>query len=575
MESHWNIQTLSAENQRIADRLAGEMNISPLVASMFVRRGFTTRREVEDFLHPSPRGLHNPLLMRDMDLAVARLSKAIRLEEKIMIYGDYDVDGTTAVSLVYKFLHSFYSNLEFYIPDRYSEGYGISFQGIDHAALLGCKLIIALDCGIKSVDKVAYAQDKGIDFIICDHHTPGDELPAAVAVLDPHRADCPYPYKDLCGCGVGFKLLQAYAQLTDKLKLLNPLMGLLAMSIASDIVSLTGENRVLASYGLKQLNSNPSVGLQAIMENAGIAPGEVTMNDLVYKIGPRVNACGRMKSGADAVRLLITEDADEARELAATVEDNNMSRKNEDQQVFHQAEEMLRSSVENDKKYATVVCGDGWHKGVIGIVASRLIEVWYRPTIVLSRQDGMVGGSARSVADFDIYSAIDSCRDLLTHFGGHPFAAGLAMPEENYPEFCRRFEEYVAAHIRPSQLRPTIDVEAEVLLSDITQDLYDTLLRMEPFGPGNPRPIFVTRHLINYRNTRAVGKEKNHLHLNLTDRETWIDGIGFGLAKDWEMYLRSGKPADVCYRIGENTYKGTTTIQMLAEDIKPCTTNEY
>lgn len=576
MENIWKINTLSDEQQQISNMLSSELRISPLSAGLLVTRGLTTAEAARSFIRPKLEKLHDPFLMKDMTEAEARLSEAIAGHQRILIYGDYDVDGTTAVSLVYTFLHSFYSNLDFYIPDRYTEGYGISFQGIDYAVEHECKLIIALDCGIKAVDKVAYAAARGIDFIICDHHKPGDELPAAVAVLDPHREDDHYPYTELSGCGVGFKLVQAYAkQHRIPMEQLRPLLALLAMSIASDIVPITGENRILAHFGLIEINRNPSLGLRTIMKLAGIHPGRLTVSDLVFKIGPRVNACGRIRSGADAVRLLITDNPAQAEELAQAVEDNNNERKDLDKSIFEEALRQLREDPEVENRCSTVVFSPNWHKGVVGIVASRLTENYYRPTIVLTQgDDGIISGSARSVSDFDIYSAIDSCRDLLTNFGGHDFAAGLSMIPENLPAFRERFEQYVREHIQPHQKEPVINVDAEIQLGDITQQFFKILQCLEPYGPGNPRPVFVTRNVINNRYTKRVGKQGEHLRLNVTDRSindygqpVFIDGIGFGFG-DFAPMLQNGQPVDLCYRLEENCYNGRTSIQMMVEDIK-------
>ena len=568
-ETKWEIEALSAEQQAICAQLSDELAISPLAAAILVRRGLVTAASARAFIRPRLEELHDPFLMKDMDKAVDRITRALENHEKILIYGDYDVDGTTAVSLMYKFLHSLYDQLDYYIPDRYTEGYGISFRGIDYAAEHECTLIIALDCGIKSVDKVEYARKRGIDFIICDHHMPDETLPNAVAVLDPHRSDDPYPYTDLCGCGVGFKLAQAYAQRHQiSFDTLRPLLELVAMSIASDIVPITGENRILAFFGLREINRWPSVGLKSIMDMAGIHPGKLTISDLVYKIGPRVNACGRIKSGIEAVRLLITEDAELAADMGKAINDYNKSRQDMDKSISEEALQQLQDDPENDGKYSTVVFNPTWHKGVVGIVASRLTETYYRPTIVLTgSEDGIISGSARSVSDFDIYSAIDSCRDLLTNFGGHVYAAGLSMREDNLPEFKRRFEEYVAAHITPEQQEPVISVEAEIQLTDITPQFFRILQSLEPYGPGNPRPVFVTRNLINYRYTKRVGKTGEHLKLDLTDRSASIAGIAFGMG-DFATYFQNGNAADVCYELDENHFNGITSIQMQVHDIK-------
>lgn len=567
----WNIQELTPEQKQLCHSLANELNISTLAAQLLVDRGLHTAAEARAYIRPDLASLHDPFAMRDMAQAVERLQRAIGGHERIMVYGDYDVDGTTAVALMYSFLRTQTDNLTFYIPDRYAEGYGISFKGIDTAEAEGCTLIVALDCGIKAVDKVQYAREKGIDFIICDHHTPGLELPAAVAVLNMKRADCGYPYKELSGCGVGFKLVQAYALRAGiPLEQIYPLLALVAMSIASDIVPVTGENRILVYFGLRQINHAPLVGVQAIMDAAKISRDHtVTIHDLMYKVGPRINACGRLKSGAEAVRLLITEDADFAKKQAAAVESHNEDRKKLDTQTTNEALRMLQDDPHNAQKYTTVVYAPGWHKGVIGIAASRLIESYYRPTIVLTAGDnGLISGSARSVADFDIYSAIDSCRDLLTNFGGHMFAAGLSMKQENLPAFQQRFEAYVASHITPEQQKPIVRVEAEVCLSDITDRLWNVLRHLEPFGPGNPRPVFLTRGLVNGGGTRAVGKEADHLRLEVTDHTTPrpITGIAFRQG-DKAPHLQSGKSVDICYQIEENTFNHQTTRQMMVVDM--------
>ena len=587
MTYQWNIRHLTAVEQELQQQLERELNISSAAARMLVVRGIQTADEARAFVRPSLDNLHDPFLMKDMDKAVERLHQAIIQGEKILIYGDYDVDGTTAVALMYRFLQNLASNLspltfnlDYYIPDRYTEGYGVSTQGIDYAAAQGCNLIITLDCGIKAVEKIAYANSKGIDVIVCDHHTPGDVLPDAVAVLNMKRSDCPYPYKDLSGCGVGFKLAQAYTQRylasrlsPDSLITLLPLTQLLAMSIASDIVPITGENRILAYFGIRQLNTQPFTGLSAIMSVAGIEAKKLTINDLVYKIGPRINACGRMKSGRAAVELLLTDDPVFARQQAEEVNHHNEDRRDCDTETTKEALAQLQEDPAYANRRSTVVYAPHWHKGVVGIVASRLTETYYRPTIVLTAgEDGIISGSARSVGGFDIYAAIDSCSDLLTNFGGHKFAAGLSMHVDNLPEFQERFEAYVAAHIREDQLQPTLQIEAELQLADITKSFYNVLRHLEPFGPGNPRPLFVSRHLINHRDTRAVGKEREHLRLDVTDRQNAITGIAFGRA-DMAEYIQNGNAVDICYELNENTFNHYTTIQMMVQDIQPCSAN--
>ena len=610
MTYQWNIRRLTAVEQETQQQLERELNISSAVARMLVVRGIQTADEARAFIRPSLDKLHDPFLMKDMDKAVERLHQAITRGEKILIYGDYDVDGTTAVALMYRFLSEIGNRtavpignrntddepisdiryplpeIDYYIPDRYTEGYGVSTQGIDYAAEKGCGLIITLDCGIKAVEKVAYANSKGIDVIVCDHHTPGDELPAAVAVLNMKRSDCPYPYKDLSGCGVGFKLAQAYTQrfLLDNGRSLSelmdngafhllPLTQLLAMSIASDIVPITGENRILAHFGIQQLNKAPFTGLSAIMQVAGIETKKLTINDLVYKIGPRINACGRMKSGRAAVELLLTDDPIFARQQAEEVNQHNEDRRDCDTETTREALAQLQEDPAFADRRSTVVYAPHWHKGVVGIVASRLTETYYRPTIVLTAgDDGIISGSARSVGGFDIYAAIDSCSDLLTNFGGHKFAAGLSMHINDLPEFQERFEAYVAAHIREDQLQPTLQIEAELQLGDITKQFYNVLRHLEPFGPGNPRPLFVSRQLINHRDTRAVGKEREHLRLDVTDRMNAITGIAFGRA-DMAEYIQNGNAVDICYELNENTFNHHTTIQMMVQDIQPCSAN--
>ena len=589
MNYNWNIRRLTAQEEALQQQLERELNISSAAARMLVVRNIQSAEEARQFIRPSLDKLHNPFLMKDMDKAVERLHQAVTQGEKILIYGDYDVDGTTAVAVMYRFLEGIIdngfnsetsnnqypiggtaSNIDYYIPERYTEGYGVSTQGIDYAVAHGCGLIITLDCGIKAVEKVAYAKSKGIDVIVCDHHTPGDELPKAVAVLNMKREDCPYPYKDLSGCGVGFKLAQAYTQQYSlPFDNLVPLLQLLAMSIASDIVPITGENRILAHYGIKQINQAPFAGISAVINVAGIEAKKLTINELVYKLGPRINACGRMKSGRAAVELLLTDDATFARQQAEEVNQHNEERRDCDTETTKEALAMLEEDTSFAQRRSTVVYAPHWHKGVVGIVASRLTETYYRPTIVLTAgEDGIISGSARSVGGFDIYAAIDSCLDLLTNFGGHKYAAGLSMHVDNLPAFCERFEHYVATHIREDQLQPTLLVEAELELADITPAFYNVIRYLEPFGPGNPRPLFATRNLINHRDTRVVGKTGEHLRLDVTDRAYAITGIAFGRA-DMAQHIQNGNAVDICYELDENTFNNRTSIQMMAQDIKP------
>lgn len=568
MEAVWNIRTLSTDENERTQQLAKELDISFAAARMLVVRGILTADEARKYIRPSLDELNDPFLMRDMDKAVARLEKALADNERILVYGDYDVDGTTAVALMYTFLKSQTDNLDFYIPDRHTEGYGISFKGIDYADSTGCSLIVALDCGIKAVEKVEYAKKYGIDFVICDHHTPGETLPDAVAVLNMKRADCPYPYKDLSGCGVGFKLVQAYSQKHHIPIDWQRMLPLTAMAIASDIVSVTGENRVLEFFGLKELRNHPSVGIAALMEVAGIDRKRVSISDLGFKIGPRINACGRLYSGREAVELLLTEDAEFARQRAHDVNEHNAERQEFDKTTVKEALAQLAADPDNDKRCTTVVYSPEWHKGVLGIAASKLIETYYRPTIVLTAgENGIISGSARSVAGFDLYSAIDSCSDLLTNFGGHQFAAGLSMMESSLPEFMQRFENYVAAHITEDQKHPTIDVEAEADFSDFTDRFLQVLRCLEPFGPGNPSPVFVTRNVINNRYTRRVGKDGSHLHLDVTDRNVAISGVAFGKG-DYALHLQNGYPVDLCYEVEEDVYNGKKRVQLMVKDIK-------
>ena len=565
----WRIKHSTIEEQEAIQALANELTVSKLSAQILYNRGIRNRAQASAYIRPSLSMLHDPFLMKDMDKAVERLIKATRSHEKILVYGDYDVDGTTAVALMYTFLKSQTSQLDFYIPDRYTEGYGISFQGIDYAEKERCTLIIALDCGIKSHDKVQYAAAKGIDFIICDHHTPAETIPQAVAVLDIKRTDCQYPFKDLSGCGVGFKLVQAYSKaqgLEDNCW--QKLLPFLAMSIASDVVTVVDENRVLEYYGLQQINRAPSVGLQAIMDVVGLKDKKITMSDLLFKIGPRINACGRLYTGKEAVLLLITADPEFAAEQARNINSYNAERKDYDSQTTEEALAMLEADPENLHKHTTVVYSPHWHKGVVGIAASRLTETYYRPTIVLTAgEDGIISGSARSVGGFDIYTAIDSCREYLTNFGGHQFAAGLSMRIEDLDKFKERFEAFVSAHITPEQQQQVIDVESEIEFGDITPQFFNILKHLEPFGPANPKPVFVTRNVINNRYTKRVGKAGEHLKLDVTDRTAAISGIAFGKG-DIAEHLMNGNAVDLCYELDENTFNGVTNIQMMVLDIK-------
>lgn len=570
MINTWIYRTLTKNQIETQKKIADELSISPILAQLLVQRDILTFEDARSFFRPDLTDLHNPFLMKDMDKAVNRLTAAMQKNEKILVYGDYDVDGTTSVSLVYKFLKQFYSNLEFYIPDRYSEGYGISITGIDYAAANDFKLIIALDCGIKAIAKVKYASDLGVDFIICDHHTPDAVLPPAVAVLDPKRDDCTYPYKHLSGCGVGFKLMQAFA-ITNNIDFvqLTPLLDLLALSIASDIVPITGENRILAFFGLKQINSNPSVGLKGIIDVCGLADKDITISDIVFKIGPRINASGRMKLASEVVELLVSGDHAFVKEKSDTINDYNNDRKDLDKNITDEAIALIGSDDRYKSRKSIVVHKADWHKGVIGIVASRLTEEFYKPSIVLANSNGLASGSARSVQGFDIYKAIDSCRDLLETFGGHMYAAGLSMKEENIPAFTERFEKFVSENILEEQTYPQIDIDAVLEFKDITPKFFRVLKQFAPFGPGNMKPIFASKKVLDFGTSRLVGKEQEHLKLELIDTssENVMNGIAFRMYA-YNDHLKALNPLDICYTLEENTFNGNTNIQLMIRDIK-------
>ncbi len=570
MINKWIYTTLSEQQIEIKKKLAEELSISPILAQLLVQREIYTFADARSFFRPDLADLHDPFLMADMDNAVKRLTSAMRHNEKILVYGDYDVDGTTSVSLVYKFLMQFYNNVDFYIPDRYNEGYGISVQGIDFAANNDFKLIIALDCGIKAVEKVKYASSLGVDFIICDHHTPDAILPPAVAVLDPKRDDCNYPYKHLSGCGVGFKLMQAFAIVNNiDFSQLTPLLDLLALSIASDIVPITGENRILAFYGLKQINSNPSIGVKSILDVCGLADKEITISDIVFKVGPRINASGRMKLATEAVQLLVSSNPVFAKEKSDTINEYNNDRKDLDKNITDEAIALIAS----DERYLTrksiVVHKPDWHKGVIGIVASRLSEEYYKPSIVLTNSNGLASGSARSVPGFDIYKAIDSCRDLLENFGGHMYAAGLSMKEENITAFTDRFEQFVSENILEEQTYPQIDIDAVLEFKDITPKFFRVLKQFGPFGPGNMKPVFASKKVFDYGTSRLVGKDQEHLKLELVDSssENVMNGIAFRMFA-YNDHLKALNPLDICYTLEENNFNGNTSIQLMIRDIK-------
>ncbi len=568
MDIRWTVK--DKIDSKIIDEFYKELKINKKLLELLVQRGINSYGAAKNFFRPSLEHLHDPFLMKDMDIAVERLEEAIANGEKILIYGDYDVDGTTSVALVHKFLHEFHPNIDFYIPDRYTEGYGISKKGIEYAHSSGVKLIISLDCGIKAVNRIRDAKNVGIDFIVCDHHTPGKELPVAVACLDPKRIDCPYPDKNLSGCGVGFKFMQAFVRKRNiSEESLFQYLDLVAVSVASDIVPIIGENRILTYYGLKQLNEDPSTGLQSIIEISNLKDKEVFISDIVFKLGPRINAAGRIESGMNAVDLLISVDEDLALTIGEKIDGFNETRKELDRLTTKEAIEMIEESSEKQQQSSTILFNPNWHKGVIGIVASRLIDSYYRPTIILTQTGDLITGSARSVEGFDIYNAIESCSDLLENFGGHIYAAGLTMKSENLDEFVNRFEKYVNDHITEEQKQPQIEIDLEILLKDINDKFFDILKQFSPFGPENMRPIFVTRRVRDYGTSRLVGKDKNHIRLEVIEDESGaiIKGVGFNLEKHFSL-IKSGEAFDICYTLDENTFNNKTTIQIMVKDIK-------
>ena len=556
----------------VVEHLKEILGIDVILATLLAQREIFDFEDARKFFRPACEHLHSPFLMKDMQRAIERIDHAIQQGEKIMLYGDYDADGTTSVAMLYSFLKKIYSNVDYYIPDRYTEGYGVSYKGIDAAVSGNFKLIICLDCGIKSVEKIKYASSNGVDFIVCDHHTPGAELPSAYAILNPKRADCGYPYKELSGCGVGFKLLQAYAHTNGiPIEDVYEYIDMVAVSIASDIVPITGENRVLAALGIQKLNDNPCLGLKSIVKVSGLEDSQRHVDDIVFKIGPRINAAGRMKSGKDAVELLITGDEKTARQFSVEIDRYNNDRKNVDSDITRQALRLLSNDPESEFRRTTTLFNPSWHKGVIGIVASRLIETYYRPTVILTESKGFATGSARSVEGFDLYGAIDECSDLLENFGGHMYAAGLTMKLENVEKFCRKFEETVAKTITDEQLTPNIMIDAEINFDDITPKFVRILNQFRPFGPQNMSPLFLTCNVTDTGSAKTVGKCHEHLKLEL--RQTDVSkavfaAIGFGMG-DYYPVVRSGKPFDVCYSIEENTFRGKTEIQLQIKGITP------
>lgn len=570
MHFKWNYKHPTPPQQLAANELAEKIGMSPIIGQLLIQRGIKTESSAKRFFRPMLSELIDPFLMNDMDVAVDRLNDAMGRKERIMIYGDYDVDGCTAVALVYKFLQQFYSNMEYYIPDRYDEGYGISKKALDYAAQQGVKLVVVLDCGIKAIEEIAYAKSLGIDFIICDHHVPDDVLPCAVAILNPKRADSTYPFKDLCGCGVGFKFMQAFAKNNGiPFSQLIPLLDFCAVSIAADIVPVMGENRILAFHGLKQLNQNPSVGLKSIIEICGLTGRELNMSDIIFKIGPRINASGRVQNGTETVDLLVEKDFQKALAEAIHINEYNEQRKDIDKQMTEEANQIVERLESQEHQPAIVLYDDGWKKGVVGIVASRLTEIYYRPTVVLSCQDGIASGSARSVAGYDIYDAIKSCRDLLDNFGGHTYAVGLSMKVENLKEFRRRFQQYVSEHIQPEQTEALVEIDAEIDFKDITKKLQNDLKRLAPHGPDNPKPLFCTRHVYDYGTSKVVGRQQEHIKLELVDSRSSnvMNGIAFGQSAA-ARYIKSKCSFDIVYTIEENIYK-RGEVQLQIEDIKP------
>ena len=570
MTYRWNYSTLTDYQKNKKDEIAKELNLHPIIAELLVNKGFDTQEKVMKYLYPSLDDLHDPFLLPDMDKAVKRIEKALGNKERILIYGDYDVDGTTAVALVFKFFRGITSNLDYYIPDRYDEGYGVSIQGIDYAVKTGVKLIISLDCGIKALSKVQYAKERGIDFIIVDHHVPDDKLPDAVAVVDAKRPDSIYPYDELSGCGVGFKLVQAFSQRNGyPLSEIEPLLDLVAVSVAADIVPITGENRVMTHFGLKQLNSNPSFGLRGIIEVCGLQRKHITINDIVFKIGPRINASGRMMNGKEAVDLMLSNDMTTAREKSLNIDQYNLDRRELDKKITDEAIDYIEKNLDIEKQTSIILYNENWHKGIVGIVASRLSEKYYRPAIVLTKSNDMISGSARSVPGFDVYKAIESCRDILENFGGHTYAAGLTLRESNLPKFRERFNTLSFDGMEPKMMSPQITVDAEITFSQITPDLISSLELFNPFGPENENPIFLTKNVFDTGNSRLVGKAHRHIKLELVDQSSniFMPGIAFAQHDSFKR-IKEGFPIDICYTIEENTHGNRSFTQLMVKDIK-------
>ena len=573
MHFKWKYEPPTPQQEQDAKKLIEKMNISAPLALIMAKRGIK-EEDARHFFHPQLTELHDPFLMKDMDKAVERLNEAMGRKERIMVYGDYDVDGCTAVALVYKFLQQYYSNIDYYIPDRYDEGYGVSRKGIEYANETGVKLIIILDCGIKAIEEIQYAKRLGIDFIICDHHVPDDEMPSAVAILNPKRSDDSYPFKHLCGCGVGFKLMQAFAKSNGiPFSMLIPLLDFCAVSIAADIVPVTGENRIIAYHGLKQLNQNPNIGLKAIIDICGLSGRTLSMTDIVFKIGPRINASGRMENGRESVDLLVEKDFATALSKAKHINEYNEQRKDIDKQMTEEANQIV-SRLESQQKHSSIVLYDeNWKKGVIGIVASRLTEIYVRPTVVLTKDGDIATGSARSVAGFDIYSAIKSCRDILMNFGGHTYAAGLTLRWDDVKIFRERFQKYVDKHILPEHTEAALNIDAVIDFKDITKKMHAELKKFGPFGPGNPKPLFCTTEVYDFGTSKVVGREQEHIKLELVDSKSnnVMNGIAFGQSGS-ARYIKSKRSFDIAYTIEDNVFKHNE-IQLQIEDIRPCGSN--
>lgn len=570
MHFKWIYDAPTPEEKETAIELGKKLNMQPALTQLLVKRGITTESAAKRFFRPQLSELINPFLMKDMDVAVDRLNDAMGRKERILVYGDYDVDGCTAVALVYKFLQQFYSNIDYYIPDRYVEGYGVSKQGIEFAHETGVKLIIILDCGIKAVEEIAYAKSLGIDFIICDHHVPDEVMPPAVAILNPKRPDDPFPFKHLCGCGVGFKFMQAFAKNNGiPFSRLIPLLDFCAVSIAADIVPVTEENRILAFHGLKQLNQNPSVGLKAIIEICGMTGREISMSDITFKIGPRINASGRMENGKLSVDLLVERDYPTALRMARHINEYNEQRKDIDKQMTEEANQIVTRLESQQHQQSIVLYDESWKKGVIGIVASRLAEIYFRPTVVLTREGDLATGSARSVTGFDVYSAIKSCRDLLLNFGGHTYAAGLTIRWEDVKAFRDRFQKYVEEHIETEQTEPILHIDNMLDFKDITKHFHNELKKFAPFGPCNQKPIFCTCGVYDYGTSKVVGREQEHIKLELVDSKSSnvVNGIAFGQSAS-VRYIKSKGSFDIVYTLENNIFKHNQ-VQLQIEDIRP------